>query len=80
MSIALDEHVAARARVAAGEQGMSVSAWLSRAAARELLVQDGLRAVAEWEAEAEAGPLTATERAAADAVLDDLQARSAQRQ
>lgn len=78
MSIALDEHVAARARVAAGEQGMSVSAWLSRAAARELLVQDGLRAVAEWEAEA--GPLTATERAAADAVLDDLQARSAQRQ
>ncbi|MEA3215691.1 MAG: hypothetical protein QOJ19_1847 [Acidimicrobiia bacterium] len=38
---------------------MSVSAWMTAAARQALLVEDGLRAVAEWEAEH--GALTAEE-------------------
>ena len=34
---------------AAAEQGISVSAWMTEAARRALLVRDGLAAVAEWE-------------------------------
>lgn len=36
---------------AAAEDGLSVSAWMTRAARQALLVRDGLGAVAEWEAE-----------------------------
>jgi hypothetical protein len=38
---------------------MSVSAWMTTAARRALLVNDGLAGVAEWEAEH--GPFTAEE-------------------
>jgi hypothetical protein len=68
LSVSLDERVAAAAAVSAERRGMSLSAWLNDAAARALAVEDGLIAVAEWEAEH--GTLTAEELAAADAVLD----------
>ena len=37
--------------MAAAEEGLSVSAWMTRAAKRALVVRDGLRAVTEWEKE-----------------------------
>ncbi len=48
---------------AAAADGVSVSAWMTEAARRVLLVRDGLAAVAEWESEH--GPLTAAEMATA---------------
>jgi len=48
---------------AAAEDGVSVSAWMTTAARRALLVRDGLAAVAEWEAEQ--GGLTESELVAA---------------
>ncbi len=73
LSVALDERVASAARVAAMRDGMSLSAWLSRAAEQAVRVDEGLRAVADWEAEH--SPITAAERAAADALLDTLAVR-----
>jgi len=73
LSVALDERVASAARGAATRAGMSLSAWLSRAAEQAVRIDEGLRAVAEWEAEH--SPITAAERAAADALLDTLAAR-----
>lgn len=68
LSISLDEHVAAAAAASAERQGLSLSAWLTRAAEQALAIEDGLAAVAEWEAEH--GALTEDEMAAADAILD----------
>jgi hypothetical protein len=68
LSIALDERVAEAAAASAERHGLSLWAWLSRAAANALAVEDGLAAVAEWEAEH--GAFTAEEIAAADAILD----------
>jgi predicted transcriptional regulator len=70
LSIALDPDVADAAASAAEISGQSLSAWLNDAARTRLHVEDGLAAVAEWEAEQ--GPLTAEERAAADRQLDEL--------
>ncbi len=70
LSVALEERVAAAARAAATREGTSLSAWLSRAAEQALRIDEGLRAVAEWESEQ--GALTVAERAAADAALDGL--------
>jgi hypothetical protein len=47
---------------------LSLSAWLTRAAEKALAIEDGLAAVAEWQAEH--GALTPAELAAADAVLN----------
>jgi hypothetical protein len=77
LSVALDEAVARAAAASAARGGLSLSAWLNRAAQEALAVEDGLRAVAEWEAQH--GELTAAELAAADAVLDRA-ARRPQRQ
>ena len=68
LSVALDERVAEAAAAAAERHGLSLSAWLNRAAQNALALEDGLAAVAEWEAEH--GAFTAEEIAAADAVLD----------
>lgn len=68
LSVALDERVAQAAAASAEQQGLSLSAWLNQAAENALSIEDGLAAVAEWEAAF--GPLTAQELAAADAVLD----------
>jgi len=61
MTIDADVH---KGVVAAAEaERVSVSAWMTNAARRELLIRDGLAAVAEWEAEN--GALSADEMAAA---------------
>lgn len=70
VSIALDHDVADAAASAAEHAGQSLSAWINDAARTRLRVEDGLAAVAEWEAEH--GALTDGERAAADRQLDQL--------
>jgi hypothetical protein len=67
LSVALDEGVAKSAAASAEQEGISLSAWLTRAARQALAVEQGLMAVREWEAEH--GHLTAEELAAADAAL-----------
>ncbi len=73
LSVALDNDVAAAASASAERRGLSLSAWLNEAAARALVLEDGLAAVAEWEREF--GALTEAEIAEADAVLDRVLAR-----
>lgn len=51
LAITVDADVHAGVLAAAEEEGVSVSAWMTAAARRALLVRDGLAAVAEWEAE-----------------------------
>jgi hypothetical protein len=69
-SVSLDDKVAKQIDLAAAEDGMSFSTWLSRAAERELHIRGGLRGVAEWESEA--GALTQEERAAGETLLNRL--------
>jgi|HubBroStandDraft_2_1064218.scaffolds.fasta_scaffold95098_2 hypothetical protein len=72
LSVALEEQVADAAREAAKRRGMSLSAWLNEASVNalesEVRLEDGLAAVAEWEAES--GPPSAEEMAEAAAILD----------
>ena len=72
LSVALEEEVADAAKRAAKRRDMSLSAWLNgvavEALAHEASIEEGLRGVAEWEAEN--GPITAEELAKADAILD----------
>lgn len=77
LAITVDPEVHAQVVAAAAADGVSVSAWMTEAARRVLLVRDGLAAVAEWEAEQ--GPLTAAEMAAARRRVsgDDAERRSA---
>lgn len=63
LAITVDAEVHARVVDAAAAEGVSISAWMTSAARRALLVRDGLAAVAEWEAEL--GALTEAELAAA---------------
>jgi hypothetical protein len=51
LAITVDADVHAKLVDAAETEGKSVSAWITAAARRALLVRDGLAAVAEWEAE-----------------------------
>jgi len=75
LSVALDESVAEGARWAAERHGVSLSAWLNSAAERALIVERGVAAVQEWEAEH--GELTARELSWADSVLDGDAGRAA---
>lgn len=59
LAISVDSDVHEKVVDAARADGVSVSAWMTGAARRALLIRDGLAAVAEWEAEQ--GPLTASE-------------------
>ncbi len=72
VSVSLDEQVLAAAKRSAERRGMSLSAWLNdvseRALETEVSLEDGLAAVAEWEAEN--GPITPQELAEADAILN----------
>lgn len=68
LSVALGDRVAQAAAASAERQGLSLSAWLTRAAENALAIEDGLAAVSEWEAEH--GALTEQELAAADALID----------
>jgi hypothetical protein len=63
LAITVDRDVHAKVLDAAEAEGLSVSAWMTTAARHALLVRDGLRGVAEWEAEH--GSLTADELDAA---------------
>jgi DNA-binding IclR family transcriptional regulator len=51
LAITVDADVHDQVVAAAAAEGVSVSAWMTEAARRALLVRDGLAAVAEWEAE-----------------------------
>lgn len=51
LAITVDSDVHAKVLDAAEAEGTSVSAWITAAARRALLVRDGLAALAEWEAE-----------------------------
>ena len=51
LAITVDAEVHQKVVAAAAEEGVSVSAWMTSAARRALLVRDGLAAVAEWESE-----------------------------
>ena len=80
LAITVDPDVHTQVVAAAAEEGMSVSAWMTAAARRALLVREDLRAVAEWEAER--GTLTEAEldaarRRVADEVRTSGTARSA---
>lgn len=63
LAITVDPDVHQRVLVAADQAGVSVSAWMTEAARRSLLIGDGLAAVAEWESDH--GALSATELAQA---------------
>ncbi len=63
LAISVDANVHAKVLDAARAEGMSVSAWMTAAARRALLIRDGLVAVAEWESEH--GALTPQELEAA---------------
>ena len=63
LAITVDPDVHEGVVRAAEEEGVSVSAWMTEAARRALLVRDGLRAIQEWEAEQ--GALTDVEMDAA---------------
>src|ERR1700678_1345270 len=69
-SVSLADDVASAVETAAREDGLSFSAWLSQAAERQLRVREGLRGVASFESEA--GPLSAEEIAAGEALLARL--------
>lgn len=68
--ISLDKDVLARVREAAEEDGKSISAWLGEATENALRRHEGLRAMAEYEAEC--GAFTEEEIRAADEALDRL--------
>jgi hypothetical protein len=63
LAITVDPDVHGQVLIAAAAHGVSVSAWMTDAARRALRQQDGLAAVAEWEAEF--GALTSEEMEAA---------------
>ncbi|MGQ0804759.1 MAG: hypothetical protein ACT4PI_12970 [Actinomycetota bacterium] len=68
LSIALDADVAAAAARSAEVEGISLSAWLTRAARKALKIEAGLAGVREYEEEF--GAFTEEERARARAELD----------
>lgn len=70
LAITVDPEVHQRVIAAAAEDGVSVSAWMTDAARRALVIRDGLAAVAEWEAEH--GAPTAAELAEADRRIDEM--------
>jgi hypothetical protein len=63
LAITVDPDVHAGVVKAAAQEGISVSAWMTEAARRALVVREGLAAVAEWERAN--GALTAEEMTAA---------------
>lgn len=51
LAITVDFDVHQQVLAAAREEGVSVSAWMTEAARRALLIREGLAAVLAWEAE-----------------------------
>jgi hypothetical protein len=77
LAITVDPDVHARIIEAAAAEGVSVSAWMTEAARRALIVRDGLGAVAEWEAEHGAFTAEELEAARQRAGVDQPERRSA---
>lgn len=77
LAITVDPEVYAGVIDAAARDGVSVSAWMTGAARRALLIRDGLAAVAEWEAQH--GALTDAETVAARERVAEQVARSPSR-
>ena len=73
LSVAIDEDVAAEAALRAEAAGLSLSAWMNRAASDALAIERGLNGVRAWEAEN--GDLTIAELADADRILDEVVGR-----
>jgi hypothetical protein len=67
-SVSMPPEVDGRVAAAAAAAGLTYSAWLARAAERELTIRAGLDAVATWEAQH--GAITDAELAAAALRLD----------
>lgn len=63
LAITVDPDIHQRVVSAAAHDGVSVSAWMTEAARRALVIRDGLEAVNEWERHH--GSFTADEMAAA---------------
>jgi len=68
LAVTVDADVHAKVLDAARAEGTSVSAWITAAARRALLLRDGLAAVREWEGEH--GALTPAELEAARARVE----------
>jgi hypothetical protein len=78
LAITVDPDVHEQVVAAAASEGVSVSAWMTAAARRALLVRDGLLAVTEWEREH--GPLTEAElETARDRVAGEVRRSSRRR-
>jgi len=80
LAITVDPDVHERVVAVAADEGVSVSAWMTAAARRSLLVRDGLRAVSEWEEEHGAfsdAEIEAARRRVADEVVATAHTRSA---
>jgi HicB family len=77
LAITVDPDVHAQIVAAAAAQGVSVSAWMTEAARRALIVRDGLAAVAEWEADHGAFTPEELEAARHRAGVDQPERRSA---
>lgn len=77
LAITVDPDVHAQIIAAAAAEGVSVSAWITEAARRALIVRDGLGAVAEWEAEHGAFTSEELEVARRRAGVDQPERRSA---
>ncbi len=80
LAITVDSDVHERVVAAAADEGVSVSAWMTAAARRSLVVRDGLRAVSEWEEEHGAfsdAEIEAARRRVADEVVATAPTRSA---
>lgn len=80
LAITVDADVHRRVIAAAADEGVSVSAWMTEAARRALLIRDGLRAVAEWEEEHGGftqAELDAARRRVADEMVASVHPRSA---
>jgi hypothetical protein len=80
LAITVDSDVHERVVAAAADEGVSVSAWMTAAARRSLLVRDGLRAVSEGEEEHGAfsdAEIEAARRRVADEVVATAHTRSA---
>lgn len=71
VSVSLDEDAFTAAKEEAVAEGVSLSLWLSRAAAHHARTQAGLRAVAERNARS-TDPLTDEDRREGDRILDEL--------
>ncbi len=80
LAITVAPEVYAQVRAVAADEGISVSAWMTTAARRALMVRDGLRAVAEWEKEHGAfseNELEAARRRVAEELVTSVRPRSA---